>query len=169
MKTLLVLCTGNIYRSPLVAALVQQRLAAAGLAAAVEVVSAGIFAIDGAPADPTVVTVLRERGIDITRHRARTVTIADLNTADLILVMEEAQRQSIFYRAPQLLYKVVLLSELSGRHVDVPDPVGQSPAVVRTLAGTADGYIHAGWPMLLRQLGLAETNPGAVTDRRYRR
>jgi protein-tyrosine-phosphatase len=52
MKTLLVLCTGNIYRSPLVAALVQQRLAAANLAGAVEVISAGIFAIDGAPADP---------------------------------------------------------------------------------------------------------------------
>jgi protein-tyrosine phosphatase len=164
MKTLLVLCTGNIYRSPLVAALVQQRLAAANLAGAVEVISAGIFAIDGAPADPTVVTVLRERGIDIAHHRAHTVTIADLNTADLILVMEEAQRQSIFYRAPQLLYKVVLLSELSGRHVDVPDPVGQSPAVVRTLASAADGYIQAGWPMLLRQLGLPQANPGAGSD-----
>ena len=139
----------------MVAALLQARLAASGLADQVQVTSAGIFAVAGAPADPTVATVLQERGISVAGHRARDVTIADLAAADLVLVMEEAQRQSIFYRAPHLLYKVVLLSELVGRHVDLPDPLGASITVVRALAATADGYLDDGWPMILRQLGLA--------------
>lgn len=154
MKTLLVVCTGNIYRSPMVAALLHARLAAAGLAEQVQVTSAGIFAVAGAPADPTVAAVLQERGISIAHHRAHDVTIADLTQADLVLVMEEAQRQSLFYRAPHLLYKVVLLSELVGRHIDLPDPLGAPLPVVRALAATADGYLGDGWPMILHQLDI---------------
>lgn len=77
-----------------------------------------------------------------------------MTAADLVLVMEEAQRQSIFHRAPHLLYKVLLLSELVGRHVGIPDPLGASITVVHALAATADGYLNDGWPMILRQLDL---------------
>lgn len=65
MKKVLVICTGNIYRSPMVAALLSARLAAAGLAEPVQVTSAGIFAVAGAPADPTVAAVLQEHGINV--------------------------------------------------------------------------------------------------------
>lgn len=75
-----------------------------------------------------------------------------LDQADLILVMTEDHRRSIFYYGMGYLPKVFLLSELSGAHEDISDPYGQDrDAYVRVL-NTIETFLNAGWDVLLKRL-----------------
>jgi protein-tyrosine-phosphatase len=151
-KHLLIVCTGNVCRSPMAAGLIRDRLRWAGLSDQVHVSSAGVFALEGAPASADGVDVLAERGVDISDHRARQLDDQMLDQADLVLVMEERHRQAIFARAPQHLHKVMLFSELAGEHADIADPYRQGrPAYERTLE-TLDIILDAGWRQLMTRL-----------------
>lgn len=89
IRTILVVCVGNICRSPMAEGLLRERLAN------VAVASAGIGALSGRAADPYAVAVLRDRGIDISAHRARQIAEWMCRQADLILVMEGGQKRMI--------------------------------------------------------------------------
>ncbi|MDQ4098797.1 MAG: hypothetical protein M3144_13140 [Actinomycetota bacterium] len=80
----LFLCTGNICRSPAAEALLRHRLEEAGVEATVH--SAGILDA-GNPAHAHGVDVLSRRGIDLSRHRSRSMTADVLRGADLIIAM----------------------------------------------------------------------------------
>lgn len=136
------------------AGLLRQRFAEAGWSNQVEVRSAGTFALVGNPASQPGVLLLAQRDIDISGHRAQQVTPVLLDWADLILVMTEEHRRSIFYYGMRYLPKVFLLSELSGAHQEIPDPYGQNQdAYIRAL-NTTDTFINTGWEMLLKRLKL---------------
>jgi protein-tyrosine phosphatase len=155
MKRILVVCTANVCRSPMIAALLSNRFVRAGLGDRVHIASSGIYALVGEPADPAGVRLLAERGIDLSGHRATALDEEELRLADLILVSEEAHRQAIFYRSPQALHKVWLLTELNRGDGDLPDPYGEGEqAYVRVLA-QIDAVLDEGWPRLLRKLDLA--------------
>lgn len=154
MKTILLICTGNICRSPMAAALLRKRITELGLADRVQVLSAGVWAEEGRDASLHAVTVLAERGVDLQDHRSQTVTLQLLAQADIVLVMEEAHRRSIFYLAPKHLGKVFLLTEMSGQHDDVPDPYGRSLEDYDRTAQQLEALIDAGLPRILKRLGL---------------
>lgn len=86
----------------------------------VNVTSAGIGALVGQPADPLARTLMAERGLDIEAHRARQLTGVMCKEADLILVMDEEQRQHINQRHPFARGKLFRLGEVA--RVDIPDP-----------------------------------------------
>lgn len=154
VKHLLIVCTGNVCRSPMAAGLIRDRLDRDGLSDQIHVSSAGVFALEDDPASADGVAVLAERGVDISDHRARQLDDQMLDQADLTLVMEERHRQAIFARTPQHLHKIMLFSELAGEHEDVPDPYRQGrPAYERTLV-TLDSILDAGWGRLLGRLGV---------------
>ncbi len=155
MKHILIVCTANICRSPMAAALLRQRLAGLGLAGEVEVKSAGVFAQEGQEASRPAITVLEERNVPLSGHRSLAVSLELLAEADIVLVMEEAHRRSLFYLAPQHLGKVFLLAEMSGRHSDIPDPFGGPvEGYVRT-ADLLDKMLKAGLPAILKRLRLS--------------
>jgi protein-tyrosine phosphatase len=79
---ILLLCTANACRSVMAQALLSARLAARGVT--VPVASAGLLG-GGRPPPPEVISVMAGRGIDVTGHRSRLVTVDDLTAADLIL------------------------------------------------------------------------------------
>ncbi|GAB4365191.1 MAG: low molecular weight protein-tyrosine-phosphatase [Kiloniellaceae bacterium] len=85
----LTVCTGNVCRSPSAEAILRQRLAAAGLGAAVEVDSAGTadYHLGELPSEPAVRLGAR-RGYDLTPLRARQVAAADFDAFDLMLAMD---------------------------------------------------------------------------------
>jgi len=141
------------------AGLMRQHLAIAGLDGQVQVQSAGIWAIAGRPASQEAIQVMAERGIDISSHRTRELDMTDVAQADLILVMEEAHRRSIFHLAPQHLHKVFLLSEMAGKHHDIEDPYGQSLAEYRCCAEELDSLLKAGFTRILRRLRLIPQSP----------
>ncbi len=164
MKKILCVCTGNLCRSPMAAGLLRQRLAAAGLDGQVQVDSAGVFALAGRRASEGAVQVMAERGIDISQHRARELDIAEVLEADLVLVMENAHRRSIFYQDPQSLHKVLLLSELAGEHHDIQDPYGQPLEAYRRCADELERLIDAGFDNLLHRLALSPPGDAGQED-----
>ncbi|CAH0440038.1 low molecular weight protein-tyrosine-phosphatase [Ralstonia pseudosolanacearum] len=114
IKTILVVCIGNICRSPMAQALLRQSLPG------VSVISAGIGALSGYPADPSAVEVMAHHGIDISEHRAQQLTGSLVSRADLILVMDGAQKQEIQSRHPAKTGSVFRLGEME--QFDIADP-----------------------------------------------
>jgi protein-tyrosine phosphatase len=114
MKSVLVVCIGNICRSPMGEALIAAALPQ------LEVASAGVGALVGQPADPIARQLMAERGLDIEAHRARQLTNLMCQQADLILVMDEEQRLQINQRYPLTRGKLFRLGEVA--RVDIPDP-----------------------------------------------
>ena len=94
MNSILFICIGNICRSPMAEGLLKQ--ARPDLA----VLSAGINAAVGEPADPLSVALMQEHGIDISEHRARSVAGWMTNEADVILTMDVAQKRFIEIKYP---------------------------------------------------------------------
>lgn len=156
-KKLLVVCTANVCRSPLVAALIQHRLTEGGLGSEIHVESAGVHALTGAEIDPVVLYLLRELGIEPAEHRATPVVEAALVSADLVLVMEEAHRQALFYRLPAALPKIFMLSEVAGRYEDVRDPHGLDLAAYQATLDHVMKLLAAGWPTLIQKLQKKDT------------
>lgn len=85
------------------------------------IVSAGIAALVGHQADPLARSVMRDHGIDIDRHRAQQATAGLLFSSDLILALDQSQRQWIDARFPQLRGRVHKLGKWTG-DADVVDP-----------------------------------------------
>lgn len=97
ISRIVVVCTGNICRSPMGEVVLRDRLAAAGLD--VEVVSSGISDEElGNPIDPRAADALRIRGYEIPRRTARWVDDTDDVDADLILAMTEIHRAALLRR-----------------------------------------------------------------------
>lgn len=116
-KTILVVCTGNICRSPLADVLLRSRLAAQGVA----VRSAGTAALVGAPADPLSLAVARDHGLDLSAHRAQQATVALLSAHDLILTLDQTHSDWLNARHPQLRGRVHKLLKWQN-NADVADP-----------------------------------------------
>ena len=93
----LVVCTGNICRSPMAEALINLRAAEAR--ARIEASSAG-FLFDGEPAAPDTIAAMAELGIDMSGHRSRVVTPDMVRSADLVITMERAHARSLALDVP---------------------------------------------------------------------
>ncbi len=155
MKTVLFVCTANICRSPMAAALTRQRIAELGLSDQVDVCSAGIWARTGDKVSEGAATVLAGRGISLEEHQSQPMTDKLLQQADIVLVMEEEHRRSLFYLDPKHLRKVFLLTEMVGGNDDITDPYGGPlEGYVRT-AEKLDGLIATGLPKILKRIGVA--------------
>ena len=97
---LLVVCLGNICRSPTAEAALREALDEAGLGAAVEVDSAGTGDWHiGHPPDPRMIEAARAVGLELD-GRARQIIADDFAAADLILVMDRANLAAVRALAP---------------------------------------------------------------------
>jgi protein-tyrosine phosphatase len=117
MKSILVVCEGNICRSPMAEALLAAALPGT------RVSSAGLHALVGSSADPAAVRLMRLRGIDITGHRATQINRDMCLRSELVLVMSTVQRKQIEDAYPTTSGRVFRLCEFNNK--DVPDPYRQ--------------------------------------------
>jgi len=134
----LIICDGNICRSPLAAEYLRDRAVRSGLSH-VLVDSAGVLGIEGAPAAPFSVEIGKEAGLDLTRHRSRGITITDMRTADLVLAMTLAQLETLERRYPAATQRRLLLRAFEGG----PHPRGGAPELADPVAGPIEGYRQA--------------------------
>src|SRR5437762_6725744 len=123
ITNILLVCTGNICRSPLAASLLERALRERGLE--VTVASAGTGAWDGAPASEGAYLVGLERGLDLSGHRARLLTRELVEKAHLILTMARHHRARVDELGGE--GRVFVLGEYAGRggdEAEVSDPFG---------------------------------------------
>ena len=92
-ERILVVCTGNICRSPIGEYLLRSRLTDAGRNASIR--SAGVGALIDEPAHDTAIAMMAARGIDMGPHRAQQATQALCRWAELVLVMESHHREAL--------------------------------------------------------------------------
>jgi len=121
MKVLMV-CTGNICRSPMMERIAAARIAEEGLD--VRVTSGGTSSEEsGNPIDHRARRVLERAGYDASDHRAHQVTAREVADADLVIAAEEHHRRRLLSLAPEA--DVRLLSDFDPDLADgtgLPDP-----------------------------------------------
>lgn len=124
--TLLVVCTANICRSPMAAALLQHALKAQPEPLrSIKVVSAGVAARSNEPASENSVIALKKVGIDLSNHSSRPLTQQLLNDALAVICMTESHRAMIQLQAEPPPQHVYLIREfLPGADKEIPDPYG---------------------------------------------
>ena len=114
IESVLVVCEGNICRSPLACAMLAQSLPGIGFS------SAGTHALVGEGADPVIGEMARDLGVPLEEHVATRLTDERVRVADLILTMTKAQREQIEHAWPFARGKVFRLIE--GEGIDIVDP-----------------------------------------------
>ncbi|HEX6149356.1 hypothetical protein, partial [Nocardioides sp.] len=116
---ILVVCVGNVCRSPLA-----ERLLLSRLGAGFEVRSSGVRALVGEPMDPTVARLATELGADPTSFVARQFEPDQAEWADLVLVATRDLRSRVLAEVPTALRRTFTLLE-AGRlvtAVSAPEP-----------------------------------------------
>lgn len=142
-KRILLVCTGNICRSPLAAALLERALAERSITG-ISVSSAGTGAWDGAPVSEGAYLVALERGLDLSSHRARLLTRELVEGADLILTMARHHRARVDELGGE--GRVFVLGEYAGREGDgaeVSDPFGGDLDVYRDTCSELEALLQA--------------------------
>jgi protein-tyrosine phosphatase len=127
MRKILVLCIGNICRSPVAEAMFKAKLPNN------DIQSAGMSAMLGQPADPMAVQIAHANGIDISAHRGRQLSGWMLQDAELVLVMEINHQKQLSEQYPLSRGKIRCLGEFdtfgyfsATGTVDISDPYRQS-------------------------------------------
>lgn len=146
----LMVCMGNICRSPTAEAVLRQRLHEAGLGEVVWVGSAGTHNYHpGKPADARSAAHAKRRGVDLSAHRARQIVDADFQQMDLVLVMDWENLALTEAACPaDQRHKVHRLMEFARKHPDtvVPDPYFGGDAgfelVLDLLDDACTGLVH---------------------------
>jgi protein-tyrosine phosphatase len=123
MNNILVLCLGNICRSPMAEGLLKRAFPEKSVR------SAGLTAMTGYPADPLAVQVMQEQGIDIRAHRAQSLAGWMVQDAELILTMDSTQKRLVEQQYAAAKGKVFRLGEF-GKY-DIADPYRQDLNVFR--------------------------------------
>ena len=149
---ILLVCTGNICRSPLAAALLQRALTDRGIEG-MDVSSAGTGAWDGAPVSEGAYLVGLERGLDLSAHRARLLTRELIEAADLVLTMARHHRARVDELGGE--GRVFVLGEYAGREGDeaeVSDPFGGDLEVYRDTCVELEALIEAAVERIVKEL-----------------
>lgn len=113
VRSVLVVCTGNVCRSPFGERLLQ------ALAPGAAVESMGTHAMVGAPMDSLMAAELQARGGSATGFRSRQLG-PEMPSADLILVMSRRQRQYLLEEHPGAMRRVGLLGDAASLAALVP-------------------------------------------------
>ncbi|WP_201588644.1 low molecular weight protein-tyrosine-phosphatase [Psychrobacter pulmonis] len=121
---ILVICVGNICRSPMAEALLKQHFPNKTIE------SAGVGALVGHPADPATLEIMKKQQIDITNHVAKQINEQLVRKVDLILTMSDDQTKWIEDRWPFCRGKTFKLGHWMDK--DIADPYKHDMSAFKT-------------------------------------
>ncbi|MBW7983492.1 low molecular weight protein arginine phosphatase [Enterobacillus tribolii] len=136
-------CTGNTGRSPMAEALAKDLIQKDHLNIAVQSRGVNVNPKEITPEQGTV-TVLKERGIDVSAHRATQLSAADVEHSTLLLTMTTGHKDKILAQYPQAKDRVFTLAEYAtGKHEDLVDPYGEPLEAYKKVEGQLDALLPA--------------------------
>ncbi|MDF7662172.1 protein tyrosine phosphatase [Erwiniaceae bacterium L1_54_6] len=118
-NSILVICTGNICRSPIAERLLQKAMPDK------KIESAGVSALIGESADPDAVRVATKHGLSLNGHSGSQFDAKQGRQYELLLVMEKQHLEEISQLAPELRGKTMLLGHWLDKK-EIPDPYRKS-------------------------------------------
>lgn len=135
--TMLLVCSGNTCRSPMAEGLARAMLAKQWNVRGDElenlglrVISAGAATAPGAPASREAVALLNQRGIDLSAHRSRMLSVEMIHEADVVFGMTRAHVEAALGLTPAARGKAWLLDEQG----EIEDPIGSGAEAYRRTA-----------------------------------
>lgn len=131
-KNILVVCVGNICRSPMAEFFFKSSRPD------LNVSSAGISALVGHNADPKAIHCMDQRSIDMRTHIARQLNADLIKQSDLILVMSSNQQKHIEQTWPFAKGKVFRLGHWQNQNV--PDPYQHDQAFFDQICHNIQSY-----------------------------
>jgi protein-tyrosine phosphatase len=124
MKVLMV-CLGNICRSPIAEGILQHKIDTENLSMSVDSAGTSNYHIDEAP-DPRAIAVARKNGIDISSLRGRQFVVEDFDLFDIIFVMDYSNYENVIRlansEADKEKVKLILNQIYPNENQSVPDP-----------------------------------------------
>ena len=130
-SNILVLCYGNIYRSPFVAAKLDRLLEKSEW----DIRSAGFYKQDDRPCADDFIALSSGLGVDLANHRSCHVSKTDLNWADLIVIMDCNNRDLLCEMGDSVQNKIIWIAAwVEGCRADVRDPYGMPDDQVTVIA-----------------------------------
>ena len=111
--------------------------------------SAGTWAVDGEPAHPKTRQVISELGMNLDEHRSQSITRELLKSFNLILTMEQGQKEAIQVEFPEVAKRVYLITEMIGGSYNVLDPVGGPIEEFRITASEMDRLLTDGFEKIV--------------------
>jgi protein-tyrosine phosphatase len=124
-NNILVVCAGNICRSPTGEYLLKDKLKNKPGDSQIKVTSAGLTALVGNSAEATATSIALSNNIDMGPHQGRQLNSTLITENDLILVMEERHLTDLLGKYPQARGKTFLLGKWID-NTEIPDPYRQS-------------------------------------------
>lgn len=123
-----------------------------------QVASAGVYAMPGYPPALNTNLVLKQRGFDLGwRHRSTPITPEMVRDFNLILTMEQGQKEALQAAFPDQAHKIYLLSEMIGQYWDIADPIGHPLIDFEATAQEIDAILTDGFQRITE---LAENTEG---------
>jgi protein-tyrosine phosphatase len=147
MASILLVCTGNICRSPMAEGFLRATLQRRFGSRAPAVASAGTIALESAPVLEETRRAAAERGVDVSGHRAHRLRRADLEAADLVIGMAREHRDDLLRLFDRQAACVFTLKELVGLLERLPEsnrPVDDPHRWLRTRVTAADRLRRTG-------------------------
>jgi protein-tyrosine phosphatase len=143
-RRLLVMCYGNIYRSPFVAAWLGARLAERS---GFEIRSAGFHLVAARPSPQEYIRLAGDYRVDLEPHRSRIVEPADLEWADAIVIMDRYNWERLQGFGAGVQDKVIWLGAFApdgAMEIDDPYamPLPRVQAIIEQMRDAADGLAH---------------------------
>lgn len=143
------ICTGNICRSAMAHKMLEKRAKEEGKD--IEVYSCGVYAEDGDIPTNEGIQVMKEYGIDLSKHRATNIKNSNIKDMDVILCATKRHKEAVIYMYPELKERIYTMKEFAGfnkNDLDISDPWGYGIGVYRNCAkeieDCIDKYLQRG-------------------------